>query len=565
MDLYGQLTIEPFLTSDRDMNMKTIVPIPPLRSCVAPEGKFVYGLHRPRFSVANLRIADALQPLGRTETGRICRNELNFPAGDVDEPGADPIFEVPNAFPFKGTTYIGKGWADRTAADIGRIAIVRRPHASLGNTLRQHLGQDDPRSLIQALPRPLKLALAAVSTDAADLIPLAESCCEFVRDPATGEPQGLVYDARQNGPPRPRISDEQLFDTVANNACLPDVYKQTMVLRPGVQGNSEIVGEWRRQGSHIYEYLRRNSYIPWGHYAANMAHDTVRYAAGDLTAADIQGLRHLYYQRTYVRLARSLGLDTPARGRQLAAEELEHLRRSILGAVQKGGAAAALPFSATLWGWNYGFDYAPNGYRLHASHQQIHQQYALIPDRVEAADGQAPLPAFACGDMVQDFIRAYKRETGSSFFDCYLKAIAANQRMDGRTDRPRELVVCQDENVLLFVPKAQTSQWELQLMSRDTVGNILEADEAVRTSLDRAMLTAMRILTAMGAAMITVIEYSKRFPVTDSDQRLLYAFLPRLPESPGAFSEAQLRWINGHYPEDFAEACRVRLDEGVGE
>jgi len=40
---------------------------------------------------------------------------------------------------------------------------------------------------------------------------------------------------------------------------------------------------------------------------------------------------------------------------------------------------------------------------------------------------------------------------------------------------------------------------------------------------------------------------------------LLYAFLPRLPESPGAFSEAQLRWINGHYPEDFAAACRRRL------
>jgi len=42
---------------------------------------------------------------------------------------------------------------------------------------------------------------------------------------------------------------------------------------------------------------------------------------------------------------------------------------------------------------------------------------------------------------------------------------------------------------------------------------------------------------------------------------LLYAFLPRLPESPGAFSEAQLRWINGHYPEDFAASCRRRLPE----
>jgi len=58
---------------------------------------------------------------------------------------------------------------------------------------------------------------------------------------------------------------------------------------------------------------------------------------------------------------------------------------------------------------------------------------------------------------------------------------------------------------------------------------------------------------------VTNIEYSKRFDSTDTDQRLLYSFLPRLPHSPGAFSEAQLRWITGHYPEDFALACRSRL------
>ena len=47
----------------------------------------------------------------------------------------------------------------------------------------------------------------------------------------------------------------------------------------------------------------------------------------------------------------------------------------------------------------------------------------------------------------------------------------------------------------------------------------------------------------------------------DAEQHLLYVFLPRLPESPGGFSEAQLRWINGHYPEDFAAACREQLDD----
>jgi hypothetical protein len=44
-----------------------------------------------------------------------------------------------------------------------------------------------------------------------------------------------------------------------------------------------------------------------------------------------------------------------------------------------------IAFDRTLWGWNYGFDYAPSGYRLHASHQQIHQQFALIPTEVPLA------------------------------------------------------------------------------------------------------------------------------------------------------------------------------------
>ena len=42
-------------------------------------------------------------------------------------------------------------------------------------------------------------------------------------------------------------------------------------------------------------------------------------------------------------------------------------------------------------------------------------------------------------------------------------------------------------------------------------------------------------------------------------QHLLYAFLPRLPKSSGAFSEAQLGFINGHYPEYFAAVCRQQL------
>ena len=100
-------------------------------------------------------------------------------------------------------------------------------------------------------------------------------------------------------------------------------------------------------------------------------------------------------------------------------------------------------------------------------------------------------------------------------------------------------------------------------MPKETVGHILETDTKMRQSLDKAMLMAMRVLTRLGAAMITVFEYSRRFNAKDSDQRLLYVFLPRLPVSPGAFSEAQLRWINGHYPEDFALACRLNLEAAM--
>ncbi len=60
--------------------------------------------------------------------------------------------------------------------------------------------------------------------------------------------------------------------------------------------------------------------------------------------------------------------------------------------------------------------------------------------------------------------------------------------------------------------------------------------------------------------MVTSIEYSKRIAARDRfNQPLLYSLLPKLPFSPGAFSEAQLRFINGHYPEDFAAVCRKQL------
>jgi hypothetical protein len=266
-------------------------------------------------------------------------------------------------------------------------------------------------------------------------------------------------------------------------------------------------------------------------------------------------------------MANQLGVAMPCRRRRLAVHELEELRSKIGDALASDTRKSTLQFDCTLWGWNFGFDFAPSQYRLHASHQQIHQQFALIPAALPAKDPDdrsgTGIPAFACGDLIRSFVRDYREQTGKEFFDTYIKAIRNNRRMDGDREGTESLVVYQDEHAMLFVPKAQTSQWELQLMTLKPVGNILEADSDTRRALDCAMLIAMRILTAMGARMVSTIEYSKRFTSSDSDQRLLYAFLPKMPESPGAFSEAQLRWINGHYPEDFAGACRARLAEAL--
>ncbi|MBW1648453.1 MAG: hypothetical protein JRJ72_10180 [Deltaproteobacteria bacterium] len=539
-----------------------------LGTCVTPEGRFVYGIHRPAFRVANLRRDDPARQLGLSPEGASVDNRPNLPDGDVDEPAADWIYEVANPLPFRGATFIVKRWADRRARSPEAIRLPPAPEVSLSRTVAQWTDAPGAVEKLQArvfetLPMPLRLALAATSSDPRDLVRLARGCCRFVE--VDGVPVGLAYETDANGGLRPAVEDRELFETLANNPALPDIYKEVMVLRPGVQGANEITADWHGPDgrTRIYEYLRRNSYIPWGHYAANMAEECVRYRIADITAADITGLRHLYYQRTFVRLAEQAGIPVDARRRPLAVSELESLRRRVLAAVSQ----RPLPFDVTLWGWNFGYDFSPSGYRLHGSHQQVHQQYALVPGAVDTAPhsrAQAFRP-YACGDLVRRFLREYRRETGRGFFECYIEAIDTNRRMDGRSDGEHRLVVYSDEHVMLFVPKAQTSQWELQLLALRPAGNILEADADLRRSLDRAILVAVKVLGALGARMITCIEYAKRFSDSDTDQHLLYAFLPKLPESPGAFTEAQLRWISGHYPEDFAAACRSQLAAVLGE
>ncbi|MGB3210162.1 MAG: hypothetical protein WBB19_05590 [Desulforhopalus sp.] len=534
-----------------------------LQTCVTPDGTFQYGIHKPAYSVTNLRQSTVIEPLGLTEAEEIVDNQRNYPEENVRVTGADWIFEIPNPFPFKGRTYIDKEWADNSAKNPDRIRLPQPKSVSLTRTLQE---TDIKDTLFERLPPPLLLALATCSTDPHDLQKLAEMSCDIIKD--SGSPSGLRYTRESSGSYRPVIRNHPLFEAVANNPYLPDEYKTVMVIRPGAQGGSEIVGEWPKdEHSHVFEYLRRNSYIPGGHYAANMADDAIRYSIDALSAHDMGGLRHLYYQRSYVRLAEELGIQTPVAisKKVLTEEELETLRLAV---VSEAATKEIAP--VTLWGWNFGFDYAPSHYRLHASHQQIHQQYALVPDQVESyhfgtVEPAGQMSAYSCGDLVAELTEQYQHNYRSDFFQDYRQAIANNRRMDDRTDLESSLVVWSDERVMLFVPKAQTSQWELQLMTlpaRDgrLPGNIFDCDSSTRRSVDTGILMAQKALAGIGAKMVTSIEYAKRMNEKDTPaQPLLYAFLPRLPESPGAFSEAQLRFINGHYPEDFAAVCRRQL------
>ncbi len=480
------------------------------------------------------------------------------------EKGAHWIYEIINPLVFRGATYIDSSWAKVRADNPDMIRIAPQKECSLRVVLAKHCGADELGVVLRELPRPVLYDLAANSTDADELVLLAENCCRFIHGD-DGMVTGLRY-VEKNGSMHADIDDFELFETIANNPFLPDTYKEVMVLRPGVQGGSEIIGDFRRDTTHVYEYLRRNSYIPWGHFAANMAEDAIRYRTSDLCLTDMRGLRHLYYQRSYATLAGQLGIDVDVRAGKMSEDELERLRLSIVRALAKDGEKEKI-HSATLWGWNFGYDFSGSGCRLHASHQMIHQQYAMVPEKVTTLDG-GETAAYGCGDLVADTIAGYQQEYDRDFFADYLAAIRTNTRMDGR-DLPASLIVHEDSSVMVFVPKAQVSQWELQIMvTADEdgvpVGNIFEADSRVRAAIDAAILRVQHIYAAMGARMVTSIEYPKRTGARNG-QRLVYAFLPKLPWSMGAFSEAQLRFISGHFPEDFARACRGWMTDDRGQ
>ncbi len=528
-----------------------------LRTCVSPGGRFRVGIHEPFFDVDNLRENDFTTCLGQLPGGTPVWNHANFPGADVREPAADTIYEIANPLPFRGTTFINSAWADPKAGRTEKIGIPRPGPCSLSASLdawKNDLTANDKIRLIKALPHPLKIALAQASTDPEELCALAGHACTLVFDKDCASPEGMGFCPGHSASPVPDIRFHDLFEVLVNNPHLPDVYKEAMVLRPGIQGNSEIVGEYTDGTTHVFEYLRRNSYIPWGHFASNMASDAIRYRAQELGAADIQGLRHLYYQRVYIRVAKQLGIGVPQKRSCMSKQALEKLRLSLLTALDRGR-GPELDFNGALWGWNLGFGFAQSGHRLHASHQMIHQQNALVPRQVNDPD-HGPLPAFACGDLVSDFIREYETAHDKPFFDAYIAAIRNNCRTDGKNQGENSLIIYEDKHILLFAPKAQVCEWEMQLVTKKRIPHVLAADTPTRNALDLAMLKAAQVLEKLGADMVTGMELSGRFDEKKTGQHLIYSFIPRLPYAPATFSEAQLRWISGVYPEDFAHACR---------
>ncbi len=346
-----------------------------LQSSITPEGRFRVGIHTPGYRVRNLREHDHPCTLGTLNDGRGVGNAANFPAGDIEVERARAVYEIVNALPFRGCTFIDAGWAAARAADPALIRIHPPGPVSLRQSLGEYCSPQAAREVIATLPLALRCALAATSTDPGELVWLAESCCRLVKDEA-GEVVGLGYEER-NGAPRAVIDDFELFETIANNPHLPDRYKEVMVLRPGVQGDSAIVGDFYDDRTGVFEYLRTNSYIPYGHYAANFAHTAIRYRIADLSATDMEGLRFLYYQRVFISLAERLGLDLLVRRRRLGGEELETLRLAIVHALADDpGRVESLPpcgagTSVTIS--------PPQGTGCTPRTQMIHQQYAIVP------------------------------------------------------------------------------------------------------------------------------------------------------------------------------------------
>ena len=145
-----------------------------MRTCIHPGGYFQFGIHKPSYSVRNLRQRTRLEPLGADENGQPVTNQVNYPDSDIDVEAAEWIYEIANPFPFRGSTFISRKWADTKAADPASIQLAPKTPMSMSRLLaKQAIGGD----LIDQLPRPILLAMATTSDDPDDLVRLAHLCC----------------------------------------------------------------------------------------------------------------------------------------------------------------------------------------------------------------------------------------------------------------------------------------------------------------------------------------------------------------------------------------------------
>ena len=97
------------------------------------------------------------------------------------------------------------------------------------------------------------------------------------------------------------------------------------------------------------------------------------------------------------------------------------------------------------------------------------------------------------------------------------------------------------------------------LVTKMPCPHILAADTATRTALDTGIRIAVQTLEALGAGLITNVEFGGRFTSRNKDQHLIYSFIPRLPYAPGTFPKPRCV-LFPMFPEDFAQACRQAAD-----
>ena len=55
-----------------------------IRTCVSPEGSFIYGIHKPRYGVSSLRRETTIATIGHLADGTPVANHRNYPPGRIE-------------------------------------------------------------------------------------------------------------------------------------------------------------------------------------------------------------------------------------------------------------------------------------------------------------------------------------------------------------------------------------------------------------------------------------------------------------------------------------------------